>query len=233
MTLGPSHASATPISVALLTTGYLFGGIFVGLALGIALGSPTPGAVHMVRNVLAGVVAVACITVAGVAWARQLARTIGAPDLRRAGWAGALSFGPSVVVAGLVLTVLEKRVVEQGGGPLPIHVAYGVLFVPAAFFVASMSAWVVGVGLRRTPAEGRMLALTTGLAAAGAYFLVYLLMDFAGWKVGAPDAGKRATMLVVTALGSLAAALGGGLAIGAVVVPRSPTPASLNPRPLG
>jgi hypothetical protein len=215
-------SSPTPASVALLTTGYLFGGIFVGMALGVAVGSPTPGAFHMTRNVAAGVIAIACMTVAGVAWARRLAAMVAATDLRRAGWAGALSFGPAVMVAGLVLTVLEQRIVERGGGgSFPIHILYGMLFVPAAFFVAAASAWIVGVGLRRTAGEQRTLALTTGLAAASAYFLVYLLMDLAGWKVGAPDAGKRATMLVVTGLGSLAAALGGGAASGFAVVPRS------------
>jgi hypothetical protein len=102
--------------------------------------------------------------------------------------------------------------------------------VPAAFFVAAASAWIVGIGLRRAASEQLRLALTTGLAAAGAYFLVYLLMDFAGWKVGAPDAGKRATMLVVTGLGSLAAALAGGAAIGLVFAPRSlEGPGSLSP----
>src|SRR5438045_8609722 len=91
------------------------------------------------------------------------------------------------------------------------------LFVPATLFVASASAWTLGVGLRRTAAEQRSLALRAGLAAAAAYLVVYLLMELAGWKVGAPNAGKRATMLVVTGLGSFAAALGGGAAIGAVL----------------
>jgi hypothetical protein len=219
-----SHASATPTSVALLTTGYLFGGIFVGMALGVAVGSPTPGAFHMTRNVVAGGIAAASMTVAGIAWARRLAEVVAAPDVRRAGWAGALSFGPTVMVAALVLTALEQRIVERGGAAgmsLPLHVVYGTLFVPAAFFVAAASAWIVGVGLRRAAGEQRRLALTTGLAAAGAYFLVYVLMDLAGWKVGAPEAGKRATMLVVTGLGSLAAALSGGAAIGLVLAPRS------------
>lgn len=222
MTTEMSHSSATPASVALLTTGYLFGGIFVGMALGVGIGSPTPGAFHMTRNVAAGVIAVACMTIAGIAWARRLAAMVSAPDLRRAGWAGALSFGPAVMVAGLVLTVLEQRIVERGGGgSLPLHVVYGMLFVPAVFFVAAASAWIIGVGLRRTAGEQRTLALTTGVAAAGAYLLVYLLMDLAGWKVGAPDAGRRATMLVVTGLGSLAAALAGGAAIGLAFSPRS------------
>ncbi|HEV8235514.1 MAG TPA: hypothetical protein VGP84_12990, partial [Gemmatimonadaceae bacterium] len=94
MTTEMSHASATPTSVALLTTGYLFGGIVVGMALGVAVGSPTPGAFHMTR---------------------RLAEVVAAPDVRRAGWAGALSFGPTVMVAALVLTALEQRIVERGG----------------------------------------------------------------------------------------------------------------------
>ena len=217
MTTGVLRTSATPASVALLTVGYLFGGIVVGIALGTVIGSPVPGAVHMVRNVFAGVVAVTCMSIAGVTWSRRLAYMVAATDRRRADWAGALSFGPSVLVAGLVLTVLEQRFVEGGGGSIPIHIVYGMLFVPATFFVASASAWILGVGLRRTVAERRLLALRGGLAAAAAYLVVYLLMELAGWKVGAPNAGRRATMLVVTALGSLAAALGGGAAIGAVL----------------
>jgi len=217
--------------VALLTVGYLFGGIFVGMALGTVVGSPTPGAFHMTRNVVAGVAAVASMTVAGAAWGRELAPRIGGADPRRARWAGALSFGPAVIIAALVLTMLEQRIVERGGGgTLPIHIIYGMLFVPATFFVASACAWIMGLGLGRTRAEQRTLTLTTGFAAAGAYVLVYLLMDLAGWKVGAPDAGKRATMLVVTGLGSLAAALAGGAALGAALAPRVPD-GSRSPNP--
>jgi hypothetical protein len=217
MTTDALRTSTSPASVALLTVGYLFGGLVVGIALGTVIGSPAPGVFHMTRNVLAGVIAVTCMSIAGVAWSRRLAYMVAATDRRRADWAGALSFGPSVLVAGLVLTVLEQRVVERGGGSVPIHIAYGMLFVPAAFFVASTTAWIIGAGLRRSGAEQRSLALTTGLAAAGTYFVVYLLMDLAGWKVGAPNAGKRATMLVVTGLGSIGAALAGGAAIGAVL----------------
>lgn len=220
-TAATPRPAITPLSAALMTAGYLFGGIVLGMAIGFVAGSPQ-GAFHMVRNVVAGVLALACMTVAAVAWARRLARSIGVTDLRRAGWAGALSFGPTTMVAALVLTLLEQRIVERAGGPsLPIHVVYGMLFVPATLFVAAVSAWVIGVGLHfRGTVQGR-LALTTGLAAAGAYLLAYLLMDFAGWQVGAPGASKRATMLVVTALASLAAALAGGAAIGRVIAPRA------------
>lgn len=219
-TVAMPRPAVTPLSVAFMTAGYLFCGIALGMAIGFVVGTPQ-GAFHMVRNVTAGVLALVCMTVTAVAWGRRLARSIGFADVRRAGWAGALSFGPTTVIAGLVLTFLEQRIVERGGGPaLPIHIVYGMLFVAASFFVAAVSAWVIGVGLRFGAVLQLRLALTTGFAAAGAYLLVYLMMDLAGWKVGAPDAAKRATMLVVTALASLAAALAGGAGLGTVIVRR-------------
>jgi hypothetical protein len=44
--------------------------------------------------------------------------------------------------------------------------------------------------------------------------IVYQAMDKAGWRIGAPDAARRATMIVVTSLGALAAALAGGAVLG-------------------
>ncbi len=60
------------------------------------------------------------------------------------------------------------------------------------------------------------LAAWTGLAAAAAFFVGDILMDLAGWRVGAPGAAERATMLTVMMVGNLAAAVAGGamLAIG-------------------
>jgi hypothetical protein len=208
----------TSLAIALLTSGYLFGGVFVGIAVGLSVGSPNSGAFHMTRNAVAGVIALACMIAASAMWARDLGRRTGAADLRRAGWAGALSFGPVALAVGLVLTWLEQRIVERREGPaLPIHVVYGMLFVSASLVVAAVSAWALGVGLRSSLSERRRLTLTTGLAAGGAYLVVYLVMELAGWQVGAPGAGQRATMLVVTGLGCLAAALAGGAAIGTVL----------------
>ncbi len=53
-----------------------------------------------------------------------------------------------------------------------------------------------------------------GSASALAFFLVTVFMYAIGWRVGGADAGRRATMLVVTALSATAAALGGGAGIG-------------------
>jgi hypothetical protein len=48
-----------------------------------------------------------------------------------------------------------------------------------------------------------------GLAAGGAFQAVNLIMQAAGWVVGAPGAAERATMLTVMGLGNIGAALGG------------------------
>ena len=57
-------------------------------------------------------------------------------------------------------------------------------------------------------------AIVVGICAALAFLIVDLSMDAIGWRVGAPDAGRRATMLVVTLLSVIAAALSAGGAIG-------------------
>jgi len=220
-----TRPSTTPLAIALLTTGYLFGGFAAGIAIGFVVGSPQPGAFHMARNVAAGVLAVACMMTASTAWARELARRAGVFEARRAAWAGALSFGPIAIVVGLILTALEQQIVERGRGPaLPIHTLYGILFVGATLVVASITTWIVAAGLGVSPALRLRAALSTGFAAAVAYFLVYLGMEFAGWQVGAPGAAQRATMLVVTGLGALAAALAGGATLGAMIFSEASSP---------
>ena len=87
--------------------------------------------------------------------------------------------------------------------------------MPAAFFVAGITAFAIGVALGDIALALR-LAAWTGLAAAAAFFVADILMDLAGWRVGAPGAAERATMLTVMMVGNLAAAAAGGamLAIG-------------------
>jgi hypothetical protein len=205
----------TPLSGALLTAGYLFGGFAIGVGIGGVVGTPGHSTLAIARNVVAGVIALTCMIAGGRLWGRELALRVGADDVRRASRAGALSFGPGALVAALVLTVLEGLVVQQQRGhSLPIHVVYGFLFVPAVFFVASSAVLVLGAGLRIDKNRRWRLALTCGIAAAAAHLVVYRMMDRAGWRIGAPDAARRATMIVVTSLGALAAALAGGATLG-------------------
>jgi hypothetical protein len=120
------------------------------------------------------------------------------------------------------LAGLEPMVVRRGArSGLDIRVVYALLFVPATLLIAGIGAFALGFGLYRA-AFGMRLAIAAGGAAAAAFLTVDLLMDAFGWRVGAPDAGRRATMVVVTALGLVAAAIGAGGAIGALL-PRSVT----------
>jgi hypothetical protein len=210
------RAQPTPATIAFLTVGYLFGGFIVGIGLGFLIGRPGHSMLAIARDVVAGILAIGTMSFAAARWGRGMALAVGAPELRRASIAGALSFGPAALLVGLGLTSAEVLIVGQGRGPhIPLHVLYGFLFVPGSFVIASISALILGVGLRRTGLA--RLALTTGAAACVAYLVIYLAMDFAGWRVGGPDAAKRATMLVVTALGCLGAALAGGYAMGTVL----------------
>jgi len=64
------------------------------------------------------------------------------------------------------------------------------------------------------------LSARAALAAVIAFLAVDVLMYALGWRVGAPNAAKRATMLVVTMLSASAAAIAAGAAIGAMLESR-------------
>ena len=161
---------------------------------------------------LAAIFAVGIMMFAGARWARAIASGMGITGSNRVAWAGALGFAPSVIVAGGILTLLESRVF--GARNLSIHLVYGLLFVPAAFVVAASTTLAFTIGLELEKPEGLRIAIATGGASALAFLIVYLALDAAGWRVGAPGAARRATMLVVTALGSLSATIAAGAALG-------------------
>jgi hypothetical protein len=128
--------------------------------------------------------------------------------------AGALGFGPTLIVVALLLSLGEVLLVEQGGGSeLPIYIVYTMIFVPAAFVVAGVGSGSMGAamaGARR----GIGIGFRSGLAGGLAFLGVNVLMEALGWQVGAPGAVQRATMVTVTIVGSLAAALAGGASLG-------------------
>jgi hypothetical protein len=117
------------------------------------------------------------------------------------------------VTLGFSLLGLESVVVERFGARLPIHRAFTLLFVPTAFLIAGVGGWALGRGLRDMALAWR-LWWGAGLAAGAAFLVVNLVMESAGWVVGAPGADERATMLVVMFSGNLAAALAAGAVIG-------------------
>ena len=207
---------------AYTTTLTLFGSLLLGFGLAIALSNLPMHFPEQTMNLLSLLVLLGFLFAGGAFWGRRMAAIVSPDQQRRFSWAGALSYPPSLVLAGISLGMLEQAIVERGGGPdLPVHVVFTLLFVPAAFFVAAMGGLAIGVALK----DGRLalkLTLGAGLLAALAFLLVDLLMDAVGYRVGAPRAAERATMLTVMMAGSLAASLAGGAALGYLLSGRTP-----------
>ena len=199
------------------TVATLFGGLLAGLLLGNLVFSVLPGfsvTNPKVQNaVIAAIPTIIVFAVGSAAWGRSMGRLTGVDEPRRMAWAGILGFAPITIVMGFLLFRLEPVALERFGERLPIHRVFTLLFVPTAFIIASVSAWAIGVGLRDKPLS-RALAWRVGLASAAAFLAVNLVMEAAGWVVGAPGAAERATMVTVMSLGNLVAALSGGAVLG-------------------
>ncbi len=206
---------ALVIQGATMTPLYLIGSFFVGALLGDLVFFGLPGHLQDAAKVpLAALPTLLCVFAGGALWGRGMARLARRSDVKRSMWAGALGYGPTVVLVGLALTVLENLFVEQRRGPdLPIHDVFTLLFVPAVFVVATVGALALGIGLQRGGLSVR-LALGSGLAAGITFFLIDRLLDMLGWRVGAPGAAERATMVTVLLTGSAAASLAAGAVIG-------------------
>ncbi len=150
---------------------------------------------------------VAAFFVGGGLWGRSLARLF---DLSRrlATLVGALGFALPVLAVVTILGAIEGELTEYIFDGWKMHILYGLLFVPSVFLIAAIASGALGA----TSGDWRLalkLALGSGVAAALAFLLVVVLMDLVGMRVGAPGAEERATMLVVTMAGMVAAALAG------------------------
>lgn len=199
---------------AFITAGSLFGGIFIGIIAGsLVHGVPT----HLsegTRVALASVPATGGFMLGGALWGKALSRYTPGVDKRKMTVAGGLGFGLTVIAMALLLSLGELLLVQQGKGPdLPIYVIYTFLFAPTAFIVSGVGSFAIGAvitGMRRAMGIG----LRSGLAGGLAFLVVNTFMEALGWQVGAPGAAARATMVIVTILGSIAAALTGGAVLG-------------------
>lgn len=198
----------------------LVAGMLLGVLVGSVVFETLPGHMgELTRSLLAALPALAGLVAGGALWGHLMGTlTGGASPARRVAWAGALSFGPAVIVLGLGLNALEIALVERGLGPdLPIHILFTLLFVPAAFLAAGVSALSLGAAVRGWR-FGARLGLETGAVAGGAFLVLNLVMDALGWRVGAPGAAERYTMVTVLMVGSLGAALAGGAVLGGALI---------------
>jgi hypothetical protein len=202
---------------ALVTALCLWGGLLLGLGIGIAVSGLPMHVPERTRNVLSALLALGIMFAAGGAWGYAMGRQAGAGKIRRMAWAGMLSFAPSLILAALMLARLEVAIVERGGGPdLPVHVVFTLLFVPAAFLITGVGGLALGLAQGDPRLAGRM-GLSAALAGGLAFLAVNVLMDAFGWRVGAPGAAERFTMITVMMVSNLGVALASGAVIGVLL----------------
>lgn len=203
---------------AAITTGMnLFGGMLLGLAGGIAIPRVPLHLPRIDENLVAAVFAIVMLFLGGRRWIGRILRLTGFQPQPRHGVIGGLSFAGAIIGAGLSLAGLEGILAELGLGPdLPIHVLFTVLFVPATFIVVALVSIILGASIRGVR-TGVSLAIRSAPVAALAFLLVNVGMDRIGYRVGAPRAEERATMITVMLAGSLGASLGGGAALGSAL----------------
>jgi hypothetical protein len=213
----PTSHAATSVRSALYTVLTLFGGALAGVIAGNLLFEALPG--HSITNppalnvALAAVPAVAGILGGAAVWGILMGRCFGRPASWRLARTGIVAFVPITVLLTVVLQLLEPLAVERFSELVPIHRLFTFFFVPTAFLIAGVSAWVIGRELVGGAWAGRLF-WQVGLVAAAVFLVVNLLMEGAGWVVGAPRAAERFTMLTVMFVGNLAAALAGGALLG-------------------
>ena len=200
---------------ALLTAVILIPGTILGIAAGGLANQTLPGnATDPIKLTLTVLSAFASMFVGGAVWGWSISRVTKAAAGRPMAVAGGIGFALSTLVVVLTLGFLEDLVVQQQRGPqLPIHNVFTLLFVPAAAIITGASGAALGFGMRDRALAGR-LAWMCAIGGGCAFLVVNLTLDGLGWRVGAPGAAARATMLTTAVLGNVAAALAGGSVIG-------------------
>jgi len=199
---------------SLFTAVFLFLGLLVSFLIAFAINSLP---MHIPESTLTTIdiaITVVILFASGGFWGRSIASITKSEEKRRMLWAGLLSYAPSIFLAVVTLGRLEVLLVERRAGPdLPVHIVFTLLFVPAAAIVAGAGGFAMGIA-KKDVGLALQLGLSSGLVGGLCFLTVNILMDTLGWRVGAPRAAERATMLTVMMAGSLAAALGGGATIG-------------------
>jgi len=202
---------------AMATGIFLFGGLLLGFLVGFGLSGLPMHLPGSTQTLLSAAVVLSIVMVSSAGWGRAMAHLAGLGEERRMAWAGALSFGPAMVLAGFALVSLEVAIVERGAGPsLPVHRIFTLLFVPAVFLVSGVGGLALGLAQGNWRLAWRC-ALGSGLAGSIAFLIINLVMDQLGWRVGAPGAAQRMTMLTVMMTGNLGAALAGGATLGVLL----------------
>ena len=205
---------------AKLTLFTRLGGLLLGLVIGDLVFHLLPG--HNLDNpslahmTIAALPALGGFLAGGATWGISMGRLAGAPDTRRMACAGLLGFAPITITLAIGLSIIETMANTSFLAQLPIHRLFTVLFVPAAFLIAGISSWSIGIGLKDN-LLARGLFWQVGLTAGITFLAINVIMEATGWVIGAPGAAQRLTMITVLALSLLGTALAGGGMLGWVI----------------
>jgi len=142
----------------------------------------------------------------GWLWTHALIRPLRLSHASRVCAMGAISVAATTMLCILGLGKLEEYFVADGNSPMPIHQLYTLLFVPATFLATALTAGVIGRAIGSTAFAIR-LALQAGGATAFTYLVFNILQDLLGRRVGGLNAANTATMITVTLVCYIAAAL--------------------------
>jgi hypothetical protein len=212
MAQAPYHAA---LKGSLYTVVGLIGGLALGFVAGSAVFNRLPG--HSIDDpnplhiALAAIAAFGSMLIGCALWGVWMGGLAGNHQHGRLARAGMLGFAPITLALALFLQWLEPIAASTSAAQLPIHRVFTLLFVPCAFLISGVGAWVLGRAVLGEP-HARTLFWQIGLAGGAAFLGVDLFMEALGWQVGGPNAAARNTMLTVMFAGNLAAALvGGGL----------------------
>jgi len=203
---------------AIITALCLVGGMLLGIGVGNLLFETLPGHA-IVRGTSSAIPTFAGIIGGGALWGRLMASIARSDAKKPMTRAGIFGFSIPVVVAIFVLIGIESAIAAAFPDfetAIPIHILFSILFVPTAIILASFGAYSLGKAMD-DPNLAKRLALVAGLAGGAAFLVVNLIMDSLGWRVGAPGAAERFTMLTVLMVSSVGAALVGGGAVGYVL----------------
>jgi hypothetical protein len=209
------QARSPVFSAAALTARDILGGLILAVSVGGSIDTLHAVLPIFVSRGLAIVAGVVVIFGAIRIWTRDMARIARGPETTVIGRGGALALTALIGATGVTLGLAEPFAVSRGAlFDLRIDQVYTLLFVPATLLISTAGAFLIG----RTVGDAGFatrLAVSSGIVSAAAFLAVDLFMDAIGWRVGAPGAGQRATMIVVTTLGVAIAGITAGGVIGA------------------
>ncbi|HET7459039.1 MAG TPA: hypothetical protein VFJ74_15430 [Gemmatimonadaceae bacterium] len=160
----------------------------------------------------------------GALWGARLARLAGVAPPHRRAWAlgAALGYAVSAPLATYAASEAETFLLNeaQRNVQYPMHLAFAIIFAGVILLVVGLTTLALGVAARRGRRALGLAALGAGTA-VGCFLAVDAAFDLGGWRVGAPGAEARATMLVVLAAALLTATAAAGAVVGRAVVGRA------------